>query len=38
MGAVTTTAYIITNGEITYSRIIPSGGIDIERYVTAHNS
>ncbi len=38
MGAVTTTAYIITDGEITYSRIIPSGGIDIERYVYNHNN
>ncbi|HBP38500.1 MAG TPA: hypothetical protein DD640_07130, partial [Clostridiales bacterium] len=38
MGAVTSTAYIITNGEITYSRIIPSGGIDVERYVTTHNN
>jgi type IV pilus assembly protein PilM len=38
MGAVTSSTYIITNGEITYSRIIPSGGIDIERYVTARNS
>ena len=38
MGAVTTTAYIITNGEITYTRIIPSGGIDIERFVTNHNA
>jgi len=38
IGAVTTTAYIVTNGEITYSRIIPSGGIDIERYVVTHNN
>ena len=38
LGAVTSTAYIITNGEITYTRIIPSGGIDIERYVVTHNS
>lgn len=38
MGAVTTTAYIITNGEITYTRIIPSGGLDIERYVSSHNT
>lgn len=38
IGAVTTTAYIITNGEISYSRIIPSGGIDIERYVISHNN
>ncbi len=38
MGAVTSTAYIITNGEITYTRIIPAGGIDIERYVATHNN
>ena len=35
IGAVTTTAYIVTNGEITYTRIIPMGGMDIERYITA---
>lgn len=38
IGAVTSTAYIITNGEITYTRIIPTGGIDIERYVVNHNN
>lgn len=38
IGAVTSTAYIITNGEITYTRIIPTGGIDIERYVTVFNN
>lgn len=38
IGAVTTTAYIVTNGEIAYSRIIPSGGIDIERYVITNNN
>ena len=38
IGAVTSTAYIITNGEITYTRIIPAGGLDIERYVVTHNS
>lgn len=38
MGAVTTTAYIFTNGEITYTRIIPSGGIDIERFVINQNT
>ena len=38
IGAVTSTAYIITNGEITYTRIIPAGGIDIERYVVTRNN
>ncbi|HAL73925.1 MAG TPA: hypothetical protein DCM45_02385 [Clostridiales bacterium] len=38
IGAVTSTAYIITNGEITYTRIIPTGGIDIERYVMTRNN
>lgn len=38
IGAVTTTAYIITSGEIAYSRIIPMGGIDIDRYVAKFNS
>ncbi len=38
IGAVTSTAYIITNAEIMYSRIIPIGGIDIERYVINHNN
>ena len=37
MGAVSTTAYVMLNGEIIYSRILPNGGIDIERYVTTHN-
>lgn len=38
IGAVTSTAYIIINGELAYTRIIPSGGIDVERYVATHNS
>ena len=38
IGAVTSTAYIITNGEIIYTRIIPSGGIDIERFVVTRNN
>jgi type IV pilus assembly protein PilM len=38
IGAFTSTAYIITNGEITYTRIIPAGGIDIERFVTTFNA
>ncbi len=37
IGNVTTTAYIVTNGEITYSRIMPMGGIDIDRYVSSAN-
>ncbi len=37
MGGVTTTVYIVLKGEIIYSRIVPVGGIDIERYVIRHN-
>lgn len=37
MGGVTTTVYIVQNAEIIYSRIIPVGAIDIERYVLSHN-
>jgi len=38
MGCVTSTAYVISNGEIIYTRIIPIGGIDIERYIINHNN
>jgi type IV pilus assembly protein PilM len=37
MGAVTTSAYIVNKGEFIYSRIIPIGGMDIERYITQRN-
>ena len=38
MGGVSTTAYVVVNGDVIYSRIIPVGGIDIERYISNHNS
>jgi type IV pilus assembly protein PilM len=38
LGAVTATAYIFNNGEIAYSRIIPTGGLEIERYVNSVNN
>ncbi len=38
MGCVTSTAYVITNGDIAYTRIIPVGGIDIERYCVNLNN
>ena len=37
IGGVTTSAYIINKGEVIYNRIIPSGGIDIERFVLQNN-
>jgi len=37
IGAVTSSAYIFNKGEIIYSRIIPIGGLDIERYVAQRN-
>ena len=37
IGAVTSSAYIFNRGEIIYSRIIPIGGLDIERYVAKRN-
>ncbi|MBP8988748.1 MAG: pilus assembly protein PilM [Clostridia bacterium] len=37
IGAVTSSAYIFNRGEIIYSRIIPIGGLDIERYVAHRN-
>lgn len=37
MGGVSTTAYVFVGGELIYSRIIPVGGLDIERYVIRHN-
>jgi len=37
IGCVTSTAYVISNGDIAYSRIIPVGSIDIERYCANAN-
>jgi type IV pilus assembly protein PilM len=37
LGGVTSSAYIYNKGEIIYSRIIPIGGVEIERYVTQTN-
>ena len=37
IGGVTSSAYIFSKGEIIYSRIIPIGGIDIERYILKNN-
>lgn len=37
IGAVTSSAYILKNNEILYSRIIPIGGLDIERFVKEYN-
>lgn len=37
IGAVTTSAYIFRNGEVIYSRIIPIGGLEIERYIQQFN-
>lgn len=37
IGAVNTIVYVFSSGEIIYSRVIPSGGIDIERYISNHN-
>ena len=37
IGGVTSSAYIYRNGEVIYSRIIPIGGLEIERYVLQHN-
>jgi len=38
IGCVTSTAYMLSNGEIAYTRIIPVGAIDVERYVIHHNN
>jgi type IV pilus assembly protein PilM len=38
IGFVTSTAYVISNGEIAYTRIIPSGTIDLDRYCINFNS
>lgn len=38
IGCVTSTAYVLSKGEILYSRIIPVGAIDIERYCLNFNS
>lgn len=38
VGCVTTTAYVISDGEISYTRIIPTGTIDIDRYLTNQNA
>lgn len=38
IGCVSSTAYVISNGDITYTRIIPLGGIDVERYCINHNN
>ena len=37
IGGATSSAYILRNGEVIYSRIIPIGGLEIERYVTQFN-
>ncbi|MDW7656055.1 MAG: pilus assembly protein PilM [Bacillota bacterium] len=37
IGGVTTSSYIYSKGEIIYSRILPIGGIDIERYISQRN-
>ncbi|NLM78589.1 MAG: pilus assembly protein PilM [Ruminococcaceae bacterium] len=37
LGAVTSSAYIFNKGEIIYSRIIPVGGLDIERFIAQRN-
>lgn len=37
IGGVTSSAYIFRNGEVLYSRIIPIGGLEIERYVQKFN-
>lgn len=37
IGAVTCSAYIYSKGEIIYSRIIPIGGLDVERYIMLQN-
>lgn len=38
IGGSTTSVYILANGEIIYTRIIPSGGMELERYVLAYNN
>jgi type IV pilus assembly protein PilM len=38
IGCVSSTTYVLSKGEILYSRIIPIGAIDIERYCINHNS
>lgn len=38
IGCVSTTAYVISNGEIAYTRIIPIGTVDIDRYVFNYNN
>ena len=37
IGGVTSSAYIFRNGEVIYSRIIPIGGLEIERYIQQFN-
>lgn len=38
IGCVSSTTYVINNGDIVYTRIIPIGAIDIERYVVNFNN
>lgn len=37
IGAFSSTAYMFISGELAYTRIIPIGGNDIERFVAANN-
>ena len=37
MGGVTSSAYVYNRGEVIYSRIIPIGGLDLERFVYQRN-
>lgn len=37
IGAVTSTAYVISNQEIAYTRIIPVGTMELERYCIKYN-
>lgn len=37
IGGVTTTAHVYNSGEVTYSRIIPIGGSELERAVNQNN-
>jgi len=38
IGCVTSTAYVLANGDLAYTRIIPVGAVDIERYCVNLNN